>query len=421
MGPPSVGGVLWSAAALDQLERVAEAAPLEGLPAQDVAVAEIDRARRLAARDRAAAAQVDNAADALFLRLAGSLARGAADPAQADPEWRIPPPPEPDLARLRLAVAGGADPAMVLQALKPRSPEYLALRGELARTLAEAPGQLGPDGLDRETRILRLRANMERWRWLPRDMPARRVEVRIAQFQTILYHPDAAPVVHLAIVGARRTPTPTFTADITSITLNPSWEPPSSILQGELLPRFRRDPEAAEREGFEVIGPSGEAVAPTAVDWRTEPFSYRMRQRPGPGNALGQLRFDLPNPYSIYLHDTSNRSLFAAADRALSHGCIRVEDPFDFARLVIDSPEWDLGALEGAIEDHETRTIPLATPTPVYALYFTAAAGADGAVVYFEDLYHRDAAVAAAMDAGEDAVVAAARAETVGCAAQGAP
>ncbi|MEQ1492313.1 MAG: L,D-transpeptidase family protein, partial [Terricaulis sp.] len=402
---PAQSARLWSAVALAELQHSAEAAPLEGLPSEQTALAEITRFERLAENDPIAAAQSDAAADALFSSLARSFAQGATDPARADPQWQIPPPPPPDLEMLLAARAAGASPVSLLQGLLPRALEYRSLRATLARTIAEAPDALDDRGLDRETRVTRLRANMERWRWLPRELPERRLEARIAQFQTILYRPGSPPIVHAAIVGARRTPTPSFAANIVSVTLNPTWEPPQSILRNELLPRFGRDPSAVERENFEVIDWSGNVLDPASIDWSERPFRHRLRQRPGPGNALGQIRFDLPNPYSIYLHDTSNRSLFSRSERALSHGCIRVENIIGLAAAVIANPVWDHTALQAAIADGQTRPIALTTPMPVYMLYLTALAKDDGDVVYFDDIYHRDAAVVAALDAPAAPVV----------------
>ena len=416
MDAPSPSYRLWSSEALNDLKHIAEAAPSEGLAPEQAALAEIARFEHLANNSATAAAQVDVAADALFSSLARSFAQGATDPVRADPEWRIPPPPAPDLEALLEARGAGASPSSLLQDLLPAASDYRTLRAALARTMAEAPGALDARGLDRETRLIKLRANMERWRWLPRDLPARRVEARTAQFETILHRPDAPPIVHAAIVGARRTPTPSFSANIVSVTLNPTWQPPSSILRNELLPRFRRDPAAAERENFDVIDSGGNVIDPTSVNWSEQPFRYRLRQRPGPGNALGQIRFDLPNPFSIYLHDTSNRSLFSRTDRALSHGCIRVQNTIGLAEAVLADPAWDLAALQAAITEGETRAITLPTPMPIYVLYLTASAGEGGAVAYFDDLYHRDAAVVAALDAPDVALVAA-QAYTQRCAA----
>lgn len=397
---------VWNVEALSDLKRTAEAAPSEGLVSEQPALAEIARLERLGENETTRAGQVDIVADALFSTLARSFAQGGADPARADPEWRIPPPPPPDLEALLKARAAGASPSSLLLNLLPHARDYHILRAELAHTMAEAPGALDADGLGRETRLIRLRATMERWRWLPRDLPARRVEARIAQFETILYRPDAPSLVHAAIVGARRTPTPSFSASVVSVTLNPTWTPPSNILRNELLPRFRRDPTAAERENFDVVDSRGNVIDPSAIDWSEQPFRYLLRQRPGAGNALGQIRFDLPNPFSIYLHDTSNRSLFARTDRALSHGCIRVEDTLGLAEAVIADPAWNLAALQRAIAGGETRAITLPTPMPIYVLYLTAAEGEGGAVAYFDDLYHRDAPVVAALDAPDAALVA---------------
>lgn len=408
---------LWSAAALNDLKRSAQAAPLEGLASERSALSEIARFQDLAATNPTASTQIDIAADSLFSSLARSFAQGGAAPTRADPEWRIPPPPAPDLDALHAALTAGAMPSALLQDLLPKSGDYRALRAALVRTYAEAPGALDANGLDRETRLVRLRANMERWRWLPRDLPARRLEVRIPAFETVLHRPDASSVTHPVIVGARRTPTPSFAASIVSVTLNPTWEPPASIVRNELLPRFRRDPVAAVNEGFDVLDSSGAVVDPAAVDWTAQPFRYRLRQRAGPGNALGQIRFDLPNPYSIYLHDTSNRTLFARSDRALSHGCIRVSDPQSLAQAIIDAPEWDDAALQAAIANGATKSVALAAPVPIYVLYLTAAAGEDGGVSYFDDLYHRDAAVVAALDAPDVALVAVAQTSIERCAA----
>ena len=400
---------LWSVAALNDLKRSAEAAPLEGLASEQPALSEIARFRQLAATNPAANAQVDIAADSLFSSLARSFAQGASEPTRADPEWRISAPPAPDLDALHAALAAGAMPSALLDDLLPKSSDYRALRTALARTYAEAPGALDANGLDRETRLTRLRANMERWRWLPRDLPARRLEVRIPAFETALHRPDAPSLTHPIIVGARKTPTPSFAASIVSVTLNPTWEPPASIVRNELLPHFQRDPAAAVAEGFDALDSSGAVVDPAAVDWTAQPFRYRLRQRSGPANALGQIRFDLPNPYSIYLHDTSARGLFARSDRALSHGCIRVGDPQSLAQAIIDAPEWDDAALQTAIADGETKSIALSAPVPIYVLYLTASAGEDGGVAYFDDIYHRDAAVVAALDAPDVALVAAAQ------------
>ena len=131
-----------------------------------------------------------------------------------------------------------------------------------------------------------------------------------------------------------------------------------------------------------MIDADGVVVVPSAVDWSARPFPYQLRQRAGAANALGRIRFDLPNPFAIYLHDTPNRALFARTERALSHGCIRVAEPASLAEAVINAPEWKRTEIDAAIATGESRTVTLAAPVPIYILYLTAAAAEDGDVAY---------------------------------------
>jgi len=401
--PPRVQ--TWSAPALADLREVAASTTAEGLPAETAALAELDTFAARAASDPAAAAQLDVAADALYASLANAFARGAADPAIADPDWRIPTNTAPDMAELDAQRAAGALPSTTLRALLPHSADYQRLREALAAVTAEAPGAVDARGLTRELRLLRIRANLERWRWLPRDLSATRLEVRVPQMEVALHRAESPMRVHAVIVGARATPSPSFAAELRSVTLNPTWTPPSSILVTELLPRFRRDPGLADREGFDVVDADGAIVAAAAIDWNARPFPYQLRQRAGASNALGRVRFNLPNPFAVYLHDTPNRALFARSDRALSHGCIRVENAVGLAEAVLDAPEWRSAEIEAAIETGETRTIALVHPVSIYVLYLTAAASGDG-IAYFDDLYRRDERLMRALDAPDAALVA---------------
>lgn len=388
----------WRADQLADLREMARSAPAHGLGPEDEVLAVLDQLEPLSLRDEAAAQRLDETADALFARLARRFAVGAVDPAQADPVWRIPLSAAPDEGALRLAVADGADVSDTLAALLPQTPDYTALVAELARVEAEADDALDADGLPKARRIDRLRASLERWRWAPRTLPLRRVDV-LAPFFELLARDGETSVRYTVIVGARRSQTPSFAATIETVTLNPTWTPPSSIVQAELAPRFRRNPRAAAAEHFDVIDRSGQIVDPAAVDWSARPFPYVLRQRAGPGNALGRLRFDLPNPYSVFLHDTPSRGLFARNDRALSHGCIRVAEPVSLAALVIGDEDWSELALDAAIETGATRTIRLEEPMPIYVFYLTAAPDQEGIVRYAEDIYGRDEAVLRALAA----------------------
>lgn len=379
---------VWPETQIDDLVRAAAEAPQEGLPLP-AGLGRLISLAHDADTDARLAPERDAAADALFAGLAHAYAQGGVDPRRVDPDWRLPVPDAPDLVALHSALDAGALPSTLLTALLPQHAEYQALRRDLA-------AQTGDDA-DAIARRDQLSANLERWRWLPRALPERRVEVRIAQFELFFHDAAAAPARYAAIVGARRTPSPVFSAVITSFTVNPDWTPPASILLQELLPRFARDPDAAAREGFEALDADGRVVT-GEIDWRARPFPYRLRQRPGRANALGQLRFDLPNPYAVYLHDTPNRRLFARDARALSHGCIRVEHPIALAAQLA-APALDEAAIETAIAAETTQTIPLALPTPVYVLYLTAFASPDGAVTLVDDIYRRDARLSAALAA----------------------
>jgi L,D-transpeptidase YcbB len=390
----------WAAPTLGELRAVAEEASEHGLASESATVAELARLDVLSQRDAGAARRLDEAAGMLFDRLALAFATGAIDPAQVDLDWRIPRAPAPDLGALRAAVAAGASPRATLQALLPATPDYGALVAELSRVLGEERGARDALGLSRETRVLRLRASLERLRWLPRTWPARYIEVLAPFFELRVWDGENVIASHAVIVGARATTTPSFTAAIESVTLNPSWTPPASIAAGELLPRFRRDPGAAAREGFDVIDAHGRILDPASVDWRARPFPYALRQRPGPGNALGRLRFDLPNPHAVFLHDTPSRGLFSREDRALSHGCIRVAEPVALAETVLADVAWSAATLEAAIAEGNTQVIPLRQALPVYLLYLTARADGAGAVDYGSDVYDRDERLVRALDAG---------------------
>lgn len=395
--PPQPPARAWSAEQLGDLRVAAQVAPAHGLRSESEALELIDRLEPLSLREGDMAQRLDAVADALFARLASNFAIGGVDPSQTDPDWRIAPPPPPDVIALRRAVREGGDVSDTLSALLPSASDYAILVAELARVQAEPDGAVDASGVSKQTRVDRLRASMERWRWLPRDMPVNRIDVLVPFFELRMRDGEMSSR-HAVIVGARRTQSPSFAAAIETITLNPTWTPPSSIVQGELLPRFRRNPMAAAAENFDVIDSAGRVIDPADVDWRARPFPYTLRQRAGPGNALGRLRFDMPNPYAVFLHDTPSQGLFARDDRALSHGCIRVSEPAALAANVLADPLWDEPALDTAIETGTTQVITLGAPLPIYVLYLTAAPDQDGIVRYAEDIYNRDRALLRALD-----------------------
>lgn len=384
----------WNAAAIEDLLTAARSAESEGLPPEAAAIAEIEALQARGAGDAGAVQMLDRSAESLFRRLVLEYAQGATDPARVAVNWHIQRASPPDLQAISQARLAGAPPSALLESLKPAGHEYRALAAELARVLAEPANSEDADGRARSTRIESLRASLERWRWLPRDMPAERIEVRIPHFEAVYRGPSQAET-YKVIVGARRTPTPVFNGVIEAVTLNPTWTPPRSIVSNELLPRFRRSPGAAAAENYEALDAAGRSVPLSDVNWSARPFPYTLRQRAGGGNALGQLKFEMPNPYDVYLHDTPSRALFERENRALSHGCIRVQDPAGLAAGVLGI---DRASIEGEIAEGATQRVPLAAPLPVYVLYMTAVA--DGqSVRYADDLYRLDGAVLAGLDA----------------------
>ncbi len=195
-------------------------------------------------------------------------------------------------------------------------------------------------------------ANMEMWRWEPRDMGERRIEVNVPDFTVAMLEGDA--IVHSArvVVGKPDTPTPIFSNLMRYVLINPSWEVPDSIIRKEMLPRLASDPRYLSRRGYEVKTVGGRLV---------------VRQPPGEDNALGRIAFMFPNEHAVYLHDTPSQALFDSDMRALSHGCVRVEDPLRLAELVLGWPQERINAAIGGPE----RTVFLPRPMPIHIEYFT--------------------------------------------------
>jgi murein L,D-transpeptidase YcbB/YkuD len=259
-------------------------------------------------------------------------------------------------------------------------------------------------------RVRQIELTLERWRWLPSSPPDRYVVVNIPGFRLYaLEHDSVARSAALSmnvIVGQAtgRHDTPVFSAVMREVVFRPYWDVPPRIARTELIPLFRRRPGYFAHEGFEIVSRStgdvpGATFAPTTENFgRVVAGSLRLRQRPGPANALGHVKFVFPNRYNVYLHGTPAQELFAHSRRDFSHGCIRIERPNDLAELVLRAqPSWDLAAILAAIDGTRTVHVPIARPVTVYVLYATAAASEKGAVSFYPDLYGRDAALERAL------------------------
>ncbi|MGE5241349.1 MAG: L,D-transpeptidase family protein, partial [Bacteroidota bacterium] len=190
-------------------------------------------------------------------------------------------------------------------------------------------------------------------------------------------------------------PTPSFSAQLRMLVINPYWNVPARIAREELLPLQRRDPRYFATHNFQVLDlRSGEQIDPAPVDWTridADSFGFRLRQEPGPKNSLGQLSFVLPNPFEIFLHDTPEKALFARDTRTFSHGCIRIEHPVALAQYALRGLEgWDEARIRGEIDSLQQTTLNLPEPIPVYVLYLTSWVDDAGLVNFRDDVYGRE-------------------------------
>jgi murein L,D-transpeptidase YcbB/YkuD len=339
------------------------------------------------------------------------------------------------LARYRALEASGgwpsvpAGPTLKLGVDDPRVPALaarLAVTGDLARdqatavagtrydaTLAAgvrhfqarhglaADGAVGPPTLAAlnvpvAARIDQLRANLERARWVLYDPESEFLVVNIAGFELYLVRRGEVAYRTRVQVGRPYRQTPIFKAEMTYLVVNPTWTVPPTIFRNDILPQLRRDPAYLATRNIEVLDSTGAVIDAATVDWSGRSLPYRLVQRPGADNALGRIKFMFPNEHAIYLHDTPSRDLFERDSRAFSSGCIRVENPFELAELLLGRPG-SRERLDELVASGRMETVFLPKPMTVMLLYWTAEPDADGQVAFFPDLYERDAAVIAAL------------------------
>ena len=387
-----------------------------------------------------------------FRRYARDLAMGTLDPEASGVEWEIERNVDPGAQPIE-AIANGAPPSDVVDALRPITPYYtrlmVALRryrdveraggwplaGDVGRiepgesgagvarvrarlsasadsveaALARAgEGQperyderlveaverfqyrhgLEPDGViggatveamnvPVEERILAIRTNLDRWRWLPRDLGNRFILVNVAGQELEVVDNDTVIMAMNVVVGKVGNETPIFRDTLEHIVVNPYWNVPENIAEEEIWPIAARDPGYLARNNYEVVSQGGRRA---------------VRQRPGPDNALGEVKFLFPNRHDVYLHDTPADHLFSQNQRAFSHGCVRVERPRELARLLFEiAVERDPDDFDRLVTLDEEKWVNVKHKMPVYILYFTAWARPDGVVNFYDDIYRRDA------------------------------
>lgn len=254
-------------------------------------------------------------------------------------------------------------------------------------------------------RIDQVRANLERLRWVARDLVGDHLLVDIAGFEATLWLDGEPAWRSRVIVGRAYRRTPEFRSTMEYLVLNPEWTVPPTILRDDVLPRVLRSPDYLRRQQMRLLDRQGRLVDPATVDWaalraRPETFPYRVVQAPGPDNALGRIRFAAPNEHLVFLHDTPARELFERPVRAFSSGCIRVERPLELAVLLLDDDQhWGPQQIAAAIDSGRTRTVPVRRRVPLLLLYLTARAGDDGRPEFRPDLYQRDPPIVRALAA----------------------
>ncbi|HEV8253669.1 MAG TPA: L,D-transpeptidase family protein [Vicinamibacteria bacterium] len=285
--------------------------------------------------------------------------------------------------RRRLAASGELPLALDANANTFDAPLADALRRFQSRHGLEADGVAGKDtvaalNVPVDARIRQIELSLERWRWLPRPLGRRWIAVNIPTFMLYGFDGGRPALAMRVITGRTESPTPVFSQPMQEVIFRPYWNVPPGIAANEIVPAVLRRPDYLARNGLEVVRGDGGDVS--------------FRQRPGPGNSLGLVKFVLPNPFNVYLHDTPHDQLFARSRRDFSHGCMRVERPAELAQWVLaPAPEWTPRAVAAAMRSGDERHVPLPQPVPVYVVYMTAWATSDGSVSFGPDLYGHDA------------------------------
>ena len=257
-------------------------------------------------------------------------------------------------------------------------------------------------------RIRQLELTLERLRWMPLLPRGPVIVVNVPSFRLWALDtraPGSAPQMEMrVIVGtAARTPTPLFIGELRYLEFNPAWNVPRSITTQEIMPKLARDPDYLSKQDMELVATNG-AVSPagTAPLEALRSGSARVRQRPGPRNVLGAVKFGMPNPMNIYLHATQATELFAKQRRDLSHGCIRLEQPAALAEFVLrNEGGWDSASVAQAMQPAPTRTVTLGRPIPVVLLYATAVVDREGRALFLDDIYHLDQKLARALEGAQ--------------------
>ncbi len=311
----------------------------------------------------------------------------------------------------RLSITGDLNPVPETVPLTYDDQLVEAVKHFQYRYNLEQDGVIGKNTLSAlnipvEDHVSKIILNLERWRWLPHILDGRRILVNIAGFQLKAIQNEKVEMQMPVIVGKVFFKTPVFSHRMTYLVINPFWNIPTSIARNEIVGKMAKDPSYLQSQKIRMFKgwkENAPEVDPASINWQTIGRginSYRLRQDPGPGNALGRIKFMFPNSDNIYMHDTPTHSLFKRSKRSFSHGCIRVSKPIDLAEHILasDNSNWTKKRIKEVIASGKRQIIRLKNPWPVHILYRTVRIDpADGTVFFYDDVYGRDALLAEAL------------------------
>ena len=301
-----------------------------------------------------------------------------------------------------LSVEAAVDDPLEFDAALQEAVVHFQLRHGLDTDGFIGKGTLAAMNVPVAARINQIRVNLDRARWVSQDIPETFVIVDIAGFNARLFRDGVVVWDEPAQVGKPYRSTPVFREDMTYLEINPTWTIPPTILAKDILPKVKKDPAYLQKKHMQVLTRDGKVVDPKSIDWSSmsaRGFPYILRQTPGPHNALGRVKFMFPNPHFVYLHDTPHQELFSRSSRAFSSGCIRVNNPYRLAELLLqDEDNWNREKIAAAVDTVKQQRVSLPGPVPVLLLYWTVNIGADGTVYFRDDIYQRDAKVLAGLD-----------------------
>ncbi len=272
----------------------------------------------------------------------------------------------------------------------------------------EPDGIIGPVTLSKlnsssKDRINKIRVNLERWRWLPENLGKKHIRVNIADYKLEVHENGEIKNVHDVVVGKTYRKTPVFSSEMSYIVLNPWWSIPSKLARLDILPKFKKDPNVIETLGYKIFDNEGNIISHKGINWNQfseSNFPFRIRQKPGINNALGQVKFMFPNPHDGYIHDTPTRNLFEKVRRDFSSGCIRVNNAIDLVEWVLaDNSEWPRKKIYAALDIAKEMRINLKHKISVHLLYWTVVADDfSDDVRFIDDIYERDQYVLSALN-----------------------